>query len=161
LTAAGDIRVVEATHETQVHQARELLSEYLGQQIPNYPDPVEARRTYDRELANLHVYKPLLLGLVNNRPAGVVGLRRETDEIAEMKRLYVREEFRGTGLGTALCRRLMEAASARGFTAVRLDVHSSRAPAIRLYTSLGFEETEPWEEAWADVRFLALRLPPT
>ncbi|MEX2237645.1 MAG: GNAT family N-acetyltransferase [Dehalococcoidia bacterium] len=156
---ASTIDVVRVRTRGELGAARELLAEYIGQQIPNYPDPGEARARYDTELASLRqFYSPFFLGLSNDRPAGCVGLRQETLEIGEMKRLYVREEFRGLGLGRELATAVLEAAREEAYERLRLDVHISRAPAIALYRSLRFQEVEPWDDPWAELLYMELVL---
>src|SRR5213593_1256806 len=67
-------------------------------------------QSFDKELAELPGdYAPpqgrLLLALGNGQSAGCVALHRLEDEVCEMKRLYVRLQFRGKGLGRALAER--------------------------------------------------------
>jgi putative acetyltransferase len=71
---------------------------------------------------------------------GCVGVRMLSDEIAELKRLYIARECRGLGLGRALCTSAIEDARAFGYRFLRLDTTTKSPAALALFRKLGFYE---------------------
>jgi putative acetyltransferase len=86
----------------------------------------------------------LLLGKVGGRIAGCAGLRRGPAHTGELKRLFVRPEFRTFGLGRALVRHVLSLARSHGYRGLVLDTLPEMEAARRLYPTLGFHETEPY-----------------
>ena len=80
----------------------------------------------------------LLLASVDGRAAGCAALRPHGAGSGEMKRLYVRPEFQGQGIGRSLAKAVIEQARVIGYGSLLLDTLPSMAGALRLYESLGF-----------------------
>ncbi|HUN67343.1 MAG TPA: GNAT family N-acetyltransferase [Burkholderiales bacterium] len=106
-------------------------------------------QNFDQELAALPGdYAPpggvLLIARDADAAAGCVALRRLDGATAEMKRMYVRERYRGTGLGRQLALAVVEEARKRNCARLVLDTLPKLASAIALYRDLGFRETAPY-----------------
>ena len=121
---------------------------------------------FSAELARLpDPYVPpqgaLLVAQANGRIAGCVCLRPLDAAAGEMKRLYVREDFRGTGLGARLVEAVISIARQAGYPQLRLDTLPHMAAAQALYRRLGFVEIPPYNATHLPgTRFYALRLDP-
>jgi putative acetyltransferase len=151
----------QADSPTDVATARALFEEYqqsLGFSL--------CFQNFDAELAGLPgAYAPpegrLLLAFSGDEPAGCIALRNIGEEICEMKRLWVRPAFRGTGLGRRLVETLMADARSIGYRRIRLDTLPSMAAAQALYLSLGFADISPYNDHPIEgTRFMEAILPP-
>jgi len=156
-------RIEQAWTPSQIQLARELIREYadsLGVNL-DFQD-------FERELQELPgAYAPpagrLLLAYRSiegaEQAAGCGALRPLTPEICEMKRLYVRPQFRGFGIGRALADAIIAAATQIGYRAMRLDTLPRMTEAHALYCAMGFREIAAYRHnPVAGSRFLALEL---
>ena len=153
------MRVVHAHTENDVEHARTLFQEYaagLGISL--------CFQNFDQELTNLPGdYAPpdgrLLLAIEDDQIAGCIAMRKVGPGLCEMKRLFVRPTYRGTGLGRILVNAIIEEARMLGYTHMRLDTLPGRMDkAIALYRSIGFVEIEPYYDSVAGAKFMELDL---
>lgn len=101
----------------------------------------------------------LFLAWTDARPAGCVAVRRIDDVDCEMKRLYVRDSFRGLSAGERLAREAIEWARAKGYRRMLLDTLPSMRAAHRLYERIGFVEASAYRfNPVEGARFMALDL---
>ncbi len=80
----------------------------------------------------------------DGKPAGCGGVQLHGSEYAEVKRMFMRPEFRGAGLGKAMLRHLADYARARGAGALRLETGIYETSAIGLYEAFGFRRRSPF-----------------
>lgn len=120
---------------------------------------------FEAELASLpgNYAEPngrLLIATSDGQVAGCVALRKVDQETCEMKRLYVREEFRGQRIGMALIERLIKDSREIGYKRLRLDTFPPiMGKAVELYRSYGFREIDPYTtDPHPDLLFMELTL---
>ena len=153
------VEILQAETPDHLREARLLFEEYaasLGFDL-DFQD-------FEAELAGLPGdYAPprgrLLLAFHDGRPAGCVALREIGEGVCEMKRLYVRPDFRALRLGRALAEAVIAEAREIGYSSMRLDTVPSMAKAQDLYRALGFREIPPYRfNPIPGTAFLELRL---
>lgn len=141
LTRKTRFAIAQAESLAQIAQTRELFLEYaqsLGFSL--------CFQNFDEELARLpgDYAAPegrLLLAEYESQLAGCIALHRLEPQICEMKRLYVRPQFRGKGLGRLLAERVITDARSIGYSHMRLDtVEPVMSAAVAMYRTLGFKE---------------------
>jgi len=104
----------------------------------------------------------ILLGERDGSPIGCVAVRPLSADVAELKRLFVRPEARGLGLGRQLTLAAIQHARDAGYRAIRLDTVPTMAPARALYAALGFRTIPPYRHnPVPGAEYLELSLPST
>ena len=122
-------------------------------------------QNFDEEVENLPgKYKPpdgrLFLAFAGEKIAGCIALRKLEEQICEMKRLFVREDFRGLGIGKILIEKLIAEAQTIGYEKMRLDTFPPKmSKAVELYNSYGFYEIESYyHNPYGETLFMELDL---
>jgi putative acetyltransferase len=154
------MQLVQAQSPEEIESARELFAEYAS-----WIEISLCFQNFDQELARLPGdYAPpsgrLFLAVAGQQVMGCVALRKLGDDVGEMKRLYVRPEFRGRGLGRTLTEKLIAEAKQIGYARLRLDTLPGKMDqAIAMYRSFGFQEIAPYyKNPVADATFMELTL---
>jgi len=134
----------EAIGAPEIAEVRTLFEEYAG----TLGIDLEFQN-FGEELAGLPgaYSRPgglLLLAAIGARSVGCVAVRRLDDDRCEMKRLYVRDEGRGHGVGLALATAAIAFARTAGYRIILLDTLPSMAAAQTMYRRLGFREVPPY-----------------
>jgi len=133
---------INVARPDDLDQVKSLFSEYATCIDLSFQD-------FAGELAALPgEYAPpsgcILLARDETEAVGCVALRRISEDICEMKRLYVKPTFREKGVGRKLSESVIGEARARGYRIMKLDTLPSMREALRLYESLGFRKTTPY-----------------
>lgn len=134
-----------------------LFQEYtqmLVDQDPAFQQYLEIQN-YDEELKHLEEKYGmpegrLYLAFCGDRAAGCIGLKKIGEGKCEMKRLYVRPEFRGCHIGGRLIRRIIEDAKEIGYQYMFLDTLPFLESAIHMYKKYGFYEIESYNDSPMD-----------
>ncbi len=138
------VKISSVKTEEDLNIIRELFKEYAS-----WLDFNLEFQDFERELAALpgEYTLPngcLLLAKEKKQIVGCAALRKITKGMCEMKRLYVRPEFRKRGIGRRLMIKIIEKAQNMSYNYMRLDTIPSMIEAIALYRSLGFKNIKPY-----------------
>lgn len=139
------IEIIQAATPEEIESARTLFREYeasLGFKL--------CFQNFDEEVENLpgKYAAPdgrLFLAFADGNLAGCIALRKLKEKICEMKRLFVRENFRGLKIGKFLIEKLIAEAQEIGYEKMRLDTYPPKMErAVEIYKSYGFYEIKPY-----------------
>ncbi len=153
------VRITEARWPDDHATVEALFREYIASLTEDisFQNP-------DNELATLpgKYARPggvVLIARDGAEAAGAIAYRMFEPGVTEMKRLYVRPAYRGSGLGRELANELIDDARARGYRTIMLDTLESMSAARALYRDLGFAPVEPYyDNPLSDVVYMALDL---
>ncbi len=137
-----NIKVISAMN--QLDEIRQLFREYA-----NSLEIDLCFQDFEEELKSLpgKYSEPdgrLYIAYLDNKVVGCIALRRYDDIRAELKRLFVRNGYRGLGISKRLIQRIIQDALDIGYHSILLDTLDTMKPAIGLYTSIGFKEIESY-----------------
>jgi len=145
-------------HEAAVH---DLFEEYLrwvcAKIFEEYGAHFDAESMLTRDMGQIDVFLPpkgmLLIAYDDGRLAGCACTRTIEENIAEMKRMYVRPTFRRRGIGAALVKQTIETVRNQDYSILRLDSAQFMSDAHALYRSFGFKDIAPYEGSEIPVEY--------
>ena len=154
------MNIIEAKTDAEIDAARRIFREYeswLGLDL--------CFQGFEEELAGLpgKYSSPdgrLFLAYSGEDLAGCAALRKIVPGVCEMKRLFVRDQFRRFGIGRLLIDKLLTAARDIGYRAMRLDTYPAKmGKAVGLYRQYGFIEIPAYyHNPYEGVLFMELQL---
>lgn len=156
------LEIVEVTKDDvkRLEQVKGLFREYA-----NWLSVDLSFQSFEEELSNLpepaYVAPEgaLFLALVDGQPAGCVAVRAFENSTCEMKRLFVRDAYKGHGVGKALAASAIEAGRKLGYKRILLDTLAHMRRAIDLYTGLGFRPIAAYyDNPISDAVYLSMSL---
>ncbi|MCE1178864.1 MAG: GNAT family N-acetyltransferase [Micrococcales bacterium] len=155
-----EIRVVDPTGAEAQRLLRDYLAEIiaLAQDSPATPDQVSEHVLESDDGSLAPPSGRLLLASLDGQPVGSIGVRRLSDGVCEIKRMYAAPVTRGSGLASALLTAAEQTAREEfGARTIRLDTAAYLHAAITLYRRAGFREVEryndnPHAELWFEKR---------
>jgi ribosomal protein S18 acetylase RimI-like enzyme len=164
------LKLFEAKTEKDFKLAGTLFLEYvdfLKERFYKYVDQQWATGHWqylEKEAKTLpgsyaHPQGCILLAEYKGQIAGCIALKELDDGICQMKRLYVRPQFRNLGIGNKLVEGIIEKGRESGYYCMRLNTNRLLDSALKLYSSLGFKEIEPFEQPYTETSvFMELKL---
>lgn len=153
------VRITKATSDTDLETAKDLVLQYsrLLKVDLDFQD-------FEKEIEGfLGAYSPpqgvIFLAFLNEKVAGCVAMRPLGKGVCEMKRLFVKPEFRGFSIGVYLAEAIITEARKMGYDSIRLDTLPDMKAAQSLYSRLGFVDIPEYRHnPIKGARFMELRL---
>jgi putative acetyltransferase len=162
------LKIFTVKTKEEIDNVKKLFYEYLNYLRKEFlaqndlPWLIDYYRDFEKEIEDLpgDYSQPsgcILLVEYNNQPIGCVALDKQTNRICEMKRLYIKPEFHRRGIGTVLCKALIDKAISLSYTHMRLSTALENPK--HLYRALGFKEIHPFNHVPLEtVVFMELKL---
>lgn len=155
-----------SAHPEHTSAVREILEEYL-----RLPDawvrrggvPEQLPQLFEHELANLpgDATPPdgdIVVAVLDDLVVAAGHLVAFDAGRCEFKRVYVRPQYRGTGLAARLVRVMLDRAASLSYATVLLDVMPERTAAVRLWESMGFRACPPYRAYDVPMQFMTRSL---
>jgi len=163
------LRIAHASTTDEFRVAGDLITEYVGwcrrryQAHPQLVDRYFGVADLAREVADAgQTYAApdgaVLIATAHDQPAGCVALRSLGSGVGEVKRLYVRPEFQGFGIGRSLVVNLVALARRHRFRTLRLETGDLLTEAQGLYRTLGFQPIDNYSDAPRDAQDFLLAM---
>jgi len=139
-----EIKIRIAKDENDFNEGKNIILEYvdwLGIDL--------SFQNFDKEINNLSkMYSEpnggIILALKNKTVIGIVCIRKFKGENCELKRMFVKKDFRNSGIGRMMLENAIALAKKLNFKRIKLDTDKSMIAAIKLYLEYGFKEISPY-----------------
>jgi len=130
-----------------------FFEEYRDYLLTHAPElePFLMMQSFDDETEHLHEKYGapgggIYIVSVDGEDAGCIAFRRLDDETCELKRVFLRDRYRGLGLGRKMMERVLTDSRAAGYKVMLLDTLPVLSDALGMYDKLGFERTEKYND---------------
>lgn len=150
-----DIKIVDAYEYKE--ELKKLFVEYTDSVIEKKPEfkGYLAQQNFDEEVEHLNdkygkPYGRVYICFCEGKAAGCIALKRIDNKKCEMKRLYVRSDFRGKHIGSLLVNKVIEDAKSIGYAFMLLDTFDFLTSAINIYKRNGFYEIDKYNDSPID-----------
>ncbi len=139
-----EVSIIAVEEPTDLQSIKELFTAYV-----QWLNIDLSFQQYEEEFNNLPWKYALpkgnlFLAKVNEQAAGCIAVKPFADDVCEMKRLYVPDAFRGLGIAKKLVEQSLDWSKEAGYKKMVLDTLRSMTPALSLYQSFGFQETQAY-----------------
>ena len=149
------INLIQARMPEHRKIVQELFAEYFNwvctRIYQDYKVTLDAESMIAHDVETIDVFLPpkgvLLLALDNDFPAGCACMRTIGEGVAEIKRMFVRPNYRRKGIGGQIVGELIRQVKDLGYQRIRLDSSEFMSDAHRVYRSHGFAEIPPYKES--------------
>jgi len=139
-----DSQIVRALFWEYLQWANEMVEQNFGVKF-------DIAAMLEADMGDLIKFLPpsgrLLLARFDDQWAGIACMRRLGDDLAEVKRMFVRPEFRGKAIGHALLQNILDEARNSGYARIRLDSARFMITAHAMYRSAGFHDIDAYPES--------------
>ena len=153
--------ILQARMPDHSADAHALFAEYLRWVCPKiyeeYEAIFDAEEMIIRDMQKIDIFLPpkgiFLLAYEDGLLAGCACTRTIETNVAELKRMYVRPDFRRRGIGASLVKQTIEEVRRQQYSIIRLDSARFMSDAHALYRSLGFTDIDPYDESEIPVQY--------
>lgn len=150
------MEIIPAQTASELEQIKELFREYFEFLVRDHGLDLTFQGIADELAALPGKFAPpegrLMLAVEADQPAGCAALRPLDAHTCEMKRMFVRPQYRGRGMGRALAELLIQEARQIGYQRMRLDTGETLTAAVGLYEALGFRPIAPYYDVPEELR---------